>query len=502
MPIDDRCSSVALLIAAFLLVPSAAAPAAAEEPVETAIREWVAAIDASPTWSARYGSLAYDAATKTVTLTGLTIHLEGTAFGLDVESISLADYAATPDGGFSASEITADGGAVDAGVAKVAISDVLFRDVGVPGLPGFVYDPEKPFTSIMRAYADVAKARLAHGEIGTLALVEQIEGVTSKISYGKMEFDGLADGKIGSMKAGPIKLETPSPEGLVSMTIASVESRDFDLSAFIHVYSPDAYVNGVGDKVWHQALGFAAYHDIEMEVPGAKITLGEVALEGMKMRQPEESFGEFFDVIIAHPDTPKEQLDALALKRIPGIFSAFGIGRFGFESLEVEATGVDRLSLGGFHISDFSSDGLGEFSIDDLDGAVEGVGSLKLGRFAFGGIEFPSGDAVKAALHAADSGSGDVDVKSLIPKLGFIELDGIDVATPDVPRTKLDKLRVDLGAYIGPVPTSIAGSMTGFDFPVAAIEERKAARRSNASAMTTSSRITGSRSTTTRPTSK
>ena len=167
MPIDDRRSTVALLIAGFLLVSSAAAPAAAEEPVETAIREWVAAIDASPDWTAKYGNLAYDEATKTATLTGLSIRLEGKPLGLDVESISVADYAAGADGGFSASEITADGGAIDAGVAKVALSDIIFNDVAVPGLTGFVYDPEKPFTSIMRAYADVAQAKLSHGEIGT-----------------------------------------------------------------------------------------------------------------------------------------------------------------------------------------------------------------------------------------------------------------------------------------------------------------------------------------------
>ena len=193
----------------------------------------------------------------------------------------------------------------------------------------------------------------------------------------------------------------------------------------------------------------------------------------MKMRQPEESFGEMFDVMMAHPDTPKDKMDEMAAKRLPGILSAFGIGRFGFENLEVEATGVDRLSLGGFHISDFSSDGLGEFSIDDLDGAVEGLGSLKLGRFAFGGIMFPSGDAVKAALQAAEAGSSDIDVKSLIPKLGFFELDGLDVATPGRAAHALDKFRVDLGDYIGPVPTSISGAMTGFDFPVAAIDDRE-----------------------------
>ena len=80
------------------------------------------------------------------------------------------------------------------------------------------------------------------------------EGVTSKVVYENFRIDDFADGKVGSFVAGPIRMESPTPDGLINMTIASIESRDTDLGAFVHVYSPDSYVDGVGDMVWRDGI--------------------------------------------------------------------------------------------------------------------------------------------------------------------------------------------------------------------------------------------------------
>ena len=267
------------------------------------------------------------------------------------------------------------------------------------------------------------------------------------------------------MKAGPLKLETPSPEGLVSMTMTSVESRDIDLDAFIHVYSPDAYVNGVGDKVWHQALGFAAYRDIAMEVPGAKITLGEVALEDMKMRQPEESFGEMFDVMIAHPDTPKDKLDEMAVKRLPGILSAFGIGRFGFENLD--GRGDRRRPAQPRRLPPLRL----------LERRPRRVLDRR-SRWRRRGSRLPEARPLRLRRHRVSErrrgqgrdprrGSRQRRYRREEPDPEARLLRGRRPRRGDARRSahaRSTSSGVDLGGYIGPVPTSISGAMTGLRF--------------------------------------
>jgi hypothetical protein len=154
---------------------------------------------------------------------------------------------------------------------------------------------------------------------------------------------------------------------------------------------------------------------------------------------------------------------------VTSMVSAFGVGRFGLEGLSVKATGIDTFTLDGLHVADLSSDGLGEFSLDGLNGAVEGQGSIKVGRVAFGGLTFPS----LAAVLAASSGAPGMEANplDLLPKLGFAEVLGLDVATPDVPHFKLGKFRLDLGKYVGAVPTVVSAEVAGLDLPVAMMKE-------------------------------
>ena len=50
--------------------------ASAEEAVEAAIQAWIAAVDATPEWSATYGALVYDPASDTALLTDLAVRAE------------------------------------------------------------------------------------------------------------------------------------------------------------------------------------------------------------------------------------------------------------------------------------------------------------------------------------------------------------------------------------------------------------------------------------------
>lgn len=453
---------ISALAGAFLL----AFPVAlhAEEPVETALKGLIAGIDASPTWAATYRGLTYDPASGTATLTGLSLKTETGDVTIDVETIAVAGYQAGADGSFAARTVTADGATVNSGFVKISIGNVDLDDIAVPTLAGVAYDPGKPFTSMVRIYSEVLKARLAHGRIGNIAVIEKINEMTSRISYEQFTLDDLKDGRIASVHAGPLTLESPSPEGLVGMSVGSVEAHGIDIGAMLRVYNPDAYVGGVGDMVWHTALEGSSYQNISLEMPGAKLAMSRFSLQNFKVRQPKASFAEFFDKIIAHPGMSQADIEEISKSHALDMLSAFGFGRFGVTGISVTATGIDRLQLADFHVSDLSSDGLGEVAFSGLDGAVEGQGSIKVDRFAFGGITFPSIDLLRSAI-AAEGSQAFFDPRQLMPTLGFFEAGGIEMISTDLPRAALDKLRVDLGNYVGVVPTSVSTEMTGLDLP-------------------------------------
>ena len=440
--------------------------AAAEAPVETAIKGWVASIDASPDWQAAYTSLTYDAASDRAVLTGLTIRSRVPGVGIDFGVVALTGFVAAPDGGFTATRITADEGTVALGPIKVAVSDAEVNAFAMPALPAIVWDPQRPFTSIVKAYAPLSRMAMTNGRVGSLGLIENNAGVSSRVVYNAFRIDRWADGKIAAVTAGPLSMESPSPDGLVRMRVASLESHDIDIDAALRVFDPDRYAGGIGDGVWHKVTGLTAYHDFAVAGPGVKMTMTLVSAEDFRLRQPRHSFASYLDHILVNPNQPPN--DPQSLRGLVDMLSAYGLGRFGISGLDVAATGMKGFHLGGFDISDLSIDRLGELAVDDFAADVADVGSFKLGHFAIGNVALPGADALVQAI-LASQGNGNADMTGLAPKPGFFEMSGLDVAAADMPRITLDKLRVDLADYVGAVPTTIAADITDLVLPVAAM---------------------------------
>src|SRR5438034_11466665 len=68
MKMGFRSQFLVLAGAAMLFIPAAGRVALADSPVETALRDFVGAIDASPGWTASFRHISYDAATDTAVL--------------------------------------------------------------------------------------------------------------------------------------------------------------------------------------------------------------------------------------------------------------------------------------------------------------------------------------------------------------------------------------------------------------------------------------------------
>ncbi|MBB5751103.1 hypothetical protein [Prosthecomicrobium pneumaticum] len=464
-----------LIRAAAIAVVFTAGPAAAAEPVETAIDSWIATIDASPNWTASRSALTVDPAQRTATVTGLRIATEiaKAPVVISFAKVTVFGYEEQPDGAFSAQQITADGGRIDTGgVFDVDLDDVTIDRLAVPSFADYRFDPQRVATSVVKAFAIASRTRADLIRIARVDVENSIEGERSRSSYGTYELRGLADGKINTVTVGPIVSDMPSPEGIIKMRADRIEGSGYDLDAIVHLLDPDRYAGGVGDMQWRIVVGHEAIRNLVYEFPGGSARIGLIAGEAERVRQPPRSFTGLFDALINRQDASPEEIGKEFLPILPDLAKTYSVGMIRMGDLDVVAPEIDRFHLGAIRFSELSAEGLGEFALEDFDLSVPGEVDLGLDRFAFGDVRFPEIEAVIRAAEAQASGVP-ADPTPLIPTLGFAEVLGFDFKR-GAEAGKLDSLRLDLGDYIGPIPTKIGYAMRGLDIPASLIKDPKA----------------------------
>ncbi|WP_156911789.1 hypothetical protein [Kaistia adipata] len=458
------------------LAMAAALPAHAEEPVETAIRGWVAALDASPNWVAGFAELSYDESRRAATLRNLTIRSETLSTKVEISfgTLGVIGYAETANGGFKALELSADDGKFVIGdLGDVTMRDIRVDNLAVPSFANFIFDPNRAFTSGVKALAIAAKTSIDGIRIGNIQSTQTAEGQTSRADYGSYELKGMADGRIDQIAVGPVKQEMPSPDGLLTFGIDRIEARKYDLDAVIAVFDPDRYVGGVGDGKWRDVLALEVYKNFTINMPGAVVRIGSFEVENLRMRQPKRNVSDFLDTLIARPDMPEEEMARLVGDNLAGLFGFAGVGAMRLNDLDVTAPEIERFHLGDFHINDLSSDGIGEIGVNDLDAAAQDKSSLGAERLAIGDIRFGDLEHLARAMQASETDT-DFDPLPLMPTLGFAEAVNLDVVQAGKRLGAVDRARLDLGAYIGPVPTKIATDIRGLDLDLSQVSDRRA----------------------------
>jgi hypothetical protein len=293
-----------------------------------------------------------------------------------------------------------------------------------------------------------------------LQIDQQNDGIASAVSYQNIVLGELADGRLDQLTAGPVAMTSPAPEGLVRFSIDRVESRGMDLGATAHVFDPDQYANGLGDGEWRPALAYGAYRNLAIEAFGLKATIGTLSVENLSLRQPPRSFAPLFDESITNANMPTQEALRLASDHSLGFLSSMSAGQVGFRDLDIVGTGFSRFRVGAFAVRDVSLDSVGEFRVDDVQIAAAGQASFDLGRFALGRIVMPRVEAIRAVIES-ELGGGNSDLSSLFPQIGSVDIRGAKFATPESGEIGIDRFRLDLGSYVGQVPTVVELDTSG-----------------------------------------
>ena len=444
------------------VVPATVSSTLADDKLALNILAFVYSIEASPDWSARMRGLVIDEERATIEIGSLVVAAEDGGLVVEIEGATLAGYAATADGGISAASLTIKRGAITAGSTTAVLSDVGFDDVGFPAPAGIGYDRTRPFSSLIGAYSALAKSRISGGRIAAIDVDETHQDETSAITYRNVEFGALAEGRLENATAAPLAVTSPADGPLAELTVARAEAQGIDLDAFLAVADPLHYITGRGDKMWREAVDLISYTDLTLTLPTVRLTLASIAMEGLKLRQPSESFAPLIDAMTSDRRRSRAAMKLLRSRYLGGLLSAFGVARFAVDDLVITAAGIDQLTLGAFDFRDASSDGFGEIAVEDFVAAITGRGAVQVGHFALGDVVLPPFEAFDDALEQAESG-GNVDISSLAPKLNSIEATAIHMQAIDFPGLALGRLRVELDNHIGTVPTSVSAEIDNLD---------------------------------------
>ncbi|WP_417767846.1 hypothetical protein [Stappia sp.] len=193
-------------------------------------------------------------------------------------------------------------------------------------------------------------------------------------------------------------------------------------------------------------------------------------------------------------DTPAFDVAALGDKAVLGTLpqDETGLAAIGrealnaLEALSLDSFRLDALALsseaangavGTIAVKDASYRGLGEFSIADVSlTTAENSGVFDLAGFTMQDLRLARlASYLDFGLAAARNEPSLAEILSIVPTLGLIEIEGLKVASDDLPApASLDRYRLAMSDFIQPFPTAIEGLTENAVFPVSLIEEEEA----------------------------
>lgn len=463
--------------AVVVLAPISASAQSAEE----IVRGWLDAMRGGGA-SVESAGLTYSRGSDTLEIRDLRItppNRDGKSGAtVRVPSVVFVGLTRTPAGGLTAKSMAV--GTVEAtaedGSARGSMAGIEATNIALPNFSDLAYDPKAPFRSQMRILKTVATIRAERLRIGRVEVSVPSADEPFLITYDGVSVTDFADGRIGRFTSGAMTAagrtrdKSTGQDVAVDVKIGKSEVVGYDIGAYTRVMDDESYKDGRGDGVWRDVLKSASLDGIDVSAGPVRFSMARGAMGAMRMRQFDTPPGAMFDRIIADPKAfEKDEKAAMAFTF--GILRSMAIESYTLDGWSVTAPDLDRFLLGRFAIRDLSPDGLGEYSLDGVDIAAKG-GGVRLARFAFGGIKFPAIGDVMRAIEAGKSGV-EIDPQSVMPTLGFLKIDGVEVDVPGKGRVGLGSFSVDLSGYIRAIPTAARVVIRNVQVPTALVDDRQ-----------------------------
>lgn len=350
-------------------------------------------------------------------------------------------------------------------------------------LPDIADDPAKPISKYYPLVAAFFDMNMASFKVASSELSQTLDAKTVlNTTYGTIEFNDMKRGDYSSFSIDGMKM--------ASVPQSSTDAGDtaFELLLDIARLDGGAYNGGTLVRQFDPSLPTSQRNTpfktllSSLAVTGTKLAVDDVAsmsLDEMSysdwgVRPPSIPLLSLADELYLEAKEAGSEPDEMTILRlVSSFYSMFRIGSFDMMGFDIDVNDTENgtqfaAQLDSFRLADLWSVGLGELSLKGFFSEGEG-NRIQMDLFQLKDIGFPT----LAALMDAERASEEMDVKAIIaalPTLGLIEASGIDVNIKDEPGFKLGLSRLEMGDFIGRLPTRVSSTLENLEFNVADLE--------------------------------
>lgn len=463
LAIRMRLGLLALAILAASIGPS---PAGAQSAAERIVAEWAETQRAAGR-GVEWSGVSHAASDDRLDLRDLVVTLPGAEpIRIEIPGLTVTGLAERGDGGVAFAALAAPRLTLStrSGGEEVTLrlTDLAFADATLPKPVFPAFDADRPFAALWAAARVLDPFAAARASIGRLVVTSGRPGTPERgeITLADLAVDGLGGGRVDRLRLGSAAIDAVADKGRARLTIADVDVAGFDPTAWRHVWDDRAYVDGKGDGLWRRTLASARIGRIALETDDTNMSVERLVAGERSVRQFAEPLGRRVDRLMVDPDSvaPPDTL-ALVLEDFLGSRHE----GWAIEGFRLVGPGVERAEIARFAVGPFSGERLAEVSLDGVDVAA-GQTLLRLGRLALADLRLPDADDLRRAIPAAAAGA-EIDPSSLMPTLGRLVVERLEVAEPGVPAIRLAGLRLEFDRWIRAVPTSLTLALDHFVVP-------------------------------------
>lgn len=350
-------------------------------------------------------------------------------------------------------------------------------------LPDIADDPAKPISKYYPLVAAFFDMNMASFKVASSELSQTLDAKTVlNTTYGAIEFNDMKRGDYSSFSIDGLKMASvpQSSTGTgdtafeLLLDIARLDGGAYNGGTLVRQFDP-SLPTSQRNTPFKTLLSSLAVTGTKLAVDDvASMSLDEMSYSDWGVRPPSIPLLSLADELYLEAKEGGAEPDEMTILRlVSSFYSMFRIGSFDMMGFDIDVNDTENgtqfaAQLDSFRLADLWSVGLGELSFKGFFSEGEG-NRIQMDLFQLKDIGFPT----LAALMDAERASEEMDIKAIIaalPTLGLIEASGIDVNIKDEPGFKLGLSRLEMGDFIGRLPTRVSSSLENLEFNVADLE--------------------------------
>jgi hypothetical protein len=427
----------------------------------------IVATDVSMTWTMTLASEGENA-TITATATIPTIEvtgLEETDDGYAVTELAIPtiDFEMSADGPQEPFSFT------------VSVSDYVIVNGEWEPFPVIADNPAAPISRFAPLVHWSMVQSYEENSVENVTVTTVDAGEEQTFNYGPVAVGPVENGVLAEFTYPEITMAQPTemPDGNggtttseVTITYGPITGRDIDLrplSAFLTGIDAGAESNVV--------MGESTVERILVEGDGFNVSTGNIVVQNFSIDPTRGPLMAQFDQFAIAAENNTEPDPVSMIDMVLDLYNAYGYDLYSVQDINVTAPDFN-MTVGDVRTEGLSTDGLDRVAV--LDVSVNGLnGSGALQTFEMGGFVWPEREAFMAAMMQGMAGAQPTPeaILAALPTMGNIAVRGFNFDAANVGNVQLGNFSLNLGGYIGAIPTSLAIALEGLVMPASLLPD-------------------------------